>query len=65
VTNDDEPVLNWYQQVFAAASRFSPPQTREIRNPTCADMTFDRRRGVGSDPVGEAIIMGSGQFAAK
>ena len=26
VTNDDEPVLNWYQHVLAAAERLSPPQ---------------------------------------
>jgi hypothetical protein len=28
VTNDDEPVLNWYQHIFAAASRVSPLQIR-------------------------------------
>jgi len=56
VTNDDEPVLNWYQHVFAAAARFSPPQARELGMPTCADVTFDRRQGVGSDPVGPAPV---------
>src|SRR3954471_24948064 len=56
VTNDDEPVLNWYQHVFAAAARFSPPQARELRMQTCADVTFDRRKGVGPDPVGRAAV---------
>jgi hypothetical protein len=56
VTNDDEPVLNWYQHVLAAATRFSPPQARELGMPTCADVPFDRRQGVGSDPVGRAPV---------
>ena len=54
VSNDDEPVLNWYQHVFAAAARFSPPQAHAMRMPTYADATFDRRIGVGSDPVDRA-----------
>jgi hypothetical protein len=40
VTNGDEPVLNWYQHVFAAATRYSPPQAREMMMPTRADVTF-------------------------
>jgi hypothetical protein len=59
VTNDDEPVLNWYQHVFAAATRLSPPQAHEMRMPACADATFDRRKGVGSDPVGSAPRLNS------
>jgi MoaA/NifB/PqqE/SkfB family radical SAM enzyme len=56
VTNDDEPVLNWYQHVFAAAARFSPAQAREMRMPACADVAFDRRKAMGSDPVGRAPV---------
>jgi MoaA/NifB/PqqE/SkfB family radical SAM enzyme len=56
VTNDDEPVLNWYQHVLVAATRFSPTQARGLRMPTCADVTFDRRAGMGSDPVGSAPV---------
>jgi hypothetical protein len=56
VTNDDEPVLNWYQHVFAAATRLSPPQAREMMMSTCADVTFDRRKGVGSDAVRSAPV---------
>jgi MoaA/NifB/PqqE/SkfB family radical SAM enzyme len=37
VANDDEPVLNWYQQVYAAASRFSPAQVREVMMQTCTE----------------------------
>lgn len=54
VTNEDEPVLNWYQQVCAAASRFSPPQVRGMMMQTCTDGAIDSQRGVGSDPVGSA-----------
>jgi MoaA/NifB/PqqE/SkfB family radical SAM enzyme len=56
VTNDDEPVLNWYQHVFAAAARFSPPQARDMRMPICADVAFGRRKAMGSDPVGRAPV---------
>lgn len=30
VANDDEPVINWYQHVFAAAARFSPGDVRSL-----------------------------------
>jgi MoaA/NifB/PqqE/SkfB family radical SAM enzyme len=46
VTNDDEPVLNWYQHVYAAASRFSPLQIRDTMVQTCADEAIDGQRGV-------------------
>ncbi len=36
VTDEDEPVLNWYQQVHAAAARFSPQQVREVMMQTCS-----------------------------
>jgi len=56
VSNDDEPVLNWYQHVFAAALRCSPAQAREMTVPTGADAGFDRRSGVASDPLGSAPV---------
>jgi hypothetical protein len=56
VINDDEPVLNWYQHVLAAATRFSPPQVRELGMPPCPDVTFERRTGMGSDPVGRSPV---------
>jgi MoaA/NifB/PqqE/SkfB family radical SAM enzyme len=36
VRNDDEPVLNWYEQAYAAAAQFSPTQVRENLMQTCS-----------------------------
>jgi hypothetical protein len=36
VANDDEPVLNWYQHVHAAAARFSPVEIRQLMMQKCA-----------------------------
>ena len=36
VRKDNEPVLNWYEQVYAAASQFPPAQVREQLMQTCA-----------------------------
>jgi hypothetical protein len=30
VAREDEPVLNWYQHVYAAANRYSPQQIRDL-----------------------------------
>jgi hypothetical protein len=54
VANDDEPVLNWYQQVYAAASRLSPSQVRDGMMQTCTDGAIGSQMAVGSDPVGNA-----------
>ena len=35
VRKDDEPVLNWYEQVYAAALQFSPAQARDHLMQTC------------------------------
>ncbi len=54
VTNDEEPVLNWYQHIQAAASRFSPLQVRDRMMQSGATGTFDSQRYMDSDPVGHA-----------
>lgn len=42
VRNDDEPVLNWYEQVHAAASQFNPSQVRESLMQACSTDQPDR-----------------------
>ena len=57
VTNDDEPVLNWYQQVIAAAARFSPPQVRQMMN---AELRSGRdastQKLTSADPIGTVSL---------
>ena len=36
VRKDNEPVLNWYEQVYAAASQFAPAQVREQLMQACS-----------------------------
>ena len=56
VANDDEPVLNWYQQVYAAAARFSPAQVRDTMMQTCSDETVGDQGPASSDPVGTVSL---------
>ena len=44
VANGDEPVVNWYQHVHAAAARFSPQNVRELTMPDCAVGATDSRK---------------------
>lgn len=56
VTNDDEPVLNWYQHIQAAASRFSPRQIRDIMSQSGDSGTCDRLRTMASAPAGHSPL---------
>jgi hypothetical protein len=54
VADDDEPVLNWYQQVNAAAARFSPTEVREMLMRTCDQEDATPRKLASADPIGTA-----------
>ncbi|MDR4485445.1 MAG: hypothetical protein R3B95_19980, partial [Nitrospirales bacterium] len=56
VINEDEPVLNWYQHIQNAASRFSPLQIRDIMSQSGDTGTCDRLRTMASVPVGHAPL---------
>ncbi len=49
VINDDEPVLNWYQHIHAAACQFSPVQIRNTMMQTCGKGALDGQRGIGGN----------------
>jgi hypothetical protein len=56
VSNDDEPVLNWYQQVHAAASRYTPDQVREMMMQSCDEQAPGDQRPRGSTPAGTLLL---------
>ncbi len=56
VANDDEPVLNWYQQVNAAAARFSPTEVRQMMMQSCDQEDASAQKLTSADPIGTVSL---------
>ena len=56
VANDNEPVLNWYEHVYAAAANSSPDQVRTLMMHTCAEESAGTQRYEDSTPGGRPRV---------